>query len=143
MIWGASIFEASETTSVVSSAIYSDEYIKDEVEIINKKISKVNFESDLSEAVVKNLFFVGKRKGAPERVIQILFPDNRPPKWDVELIEKHTSKKYFESLFSPKDSSLRSPPFRGKRLLFRRTLNVDEVEAIAADDDAHDDDDEE
>ncbi|MFS8020803.1 hypothetical protein Hanom_Chr16g01420051 [Helianthus anomalus] len=67
--WGASIFEASETASGVSSAMYSDEYIQDEVEVIIKKIFKVNFESDLSEAVVKKLFFGGKSKWAPERVI--------------------------------------------------------------------------
>ncbi|XP_022020840.1 uncharacterized protein LOC110920910 [Helianthus annuus] len=115
--WDASIFEASETASGVYSAMYSDEYIQDEVEVIIKKISKVNFESDLSEAVVKKLFFVGKSKGAPERVIQIWFPDNRPPKWAVELIEKHASNKDFESFFPPKISSLRSPPFRDQTVV--------------------------
>ncbi|MFS8020822.1 hypothetical protein Hanom_Chr16g01420241 [Helianthus anomalus] len=110
--WGASIIETSETASGVSSVMYSDEYIQDEVEVIIKKISKVNFESG-----VKKLFFVGKSKGAPERVIQIWLPDNRPPKWAVELIEKHASNKDFENLFPPKDSSLRSPPFRDQTVV--------------------------
>ncbi|KAF5757846.1 hypothetical protein HanXRQr2_Chr17g0831571 [Helianthus annuus] len=84
---------------------------------------------DLEEGALKILFFISKSMKAPKRIIQIWFPEDvHPPKWAIERIEKHATKKGFESFIPAQDSSLRYVPYRGKRLYFRRTLNKDDEE---------------
>ncbi|MFS8020819.1 hypothetical protein Hanom_Chr16g01420211 [Helianthus anomalus] len=106
------------------------------------------------KGLLKNYFFISKSMKAPKRIIQIWFPEDvHPPKWAIERIEKHATKKGFESFIPAQDSSLRYAPYRGKRLYFyrgkhlyfRRTLNKDDEEddAKAKATEVRDDDDEE
>ncbi|KAJ0815522.1 hypothetical protein HanPSC8_Chr17g0798491 [Helianthus annuus] len=147
---GACIFEASSTISTFHSSMYTRDYIQDDVVVVIKKISNMHFDQDLEEGALKKLFFISKSMKAPKRIIQIWFPEDvHPPKWAIERIEKHATKKGFESFIPAQDSSLRYAPYRGKRLYFRRTLNKDDEEddakakAKATEDEVRDDDDEE
>ncbi|MFS8020814.1 hypothetical protein Hanom_Chr16g01420161 [Helianthus anomalus] len=125
---GACIFEASSTISTFHSSMYTRDYIQDDVVVI-KKTSNMHFDQDLEEGALKKLFFISKSMKAPKRIIQIWFPEDvHPPKWAIERIEKHATKKGFESFIPAQDSSLRYAPYRGKRLYFRRTLNKDNEE---------------
>ncbi|XP_022020837.1 uncharacterized protein LOC110920908 [Helianthus annuus] len=126
---GACIFEASSTISTFHSSMYTRDYIQDDVVVVIKKISNMHFDQDLEEGALKILFFISKSMKAPKRIIQIWFPEDvHPPKWAIERIEKHATKKGFESFIPAQDSSLRYAPYRGKRLYFRRTLNKDDEE---------------
>ncbi|KAM0001977.1 hypothetical protein Hdeb2414_s0351g00873831 [Helianthus debilis subsp. tardiflorus] len=125
----ACIFEASSTISTFHSSMYTRDYIQDDVVVVIKKISNMHFDQDLEEGALKKLFFISKSMKDPKRIIQIWFPEDvHPPKWAIERIKKHATKKGFESFIPAQDSSLRYALYRGKRLYFRRTLNKDDEE---------------